>query len=99
MRPKDADALAFKIMCVAPEDAFAELQQEFDFILASLHYAGELDEEFFVPDAPDDKVLSAKDAAQAAGTKKPFSWLMPVALIMMVFFMFRRRKDKEKPAA
>lgn len=92
VRPKGADAMVFKIFCAAPAEVFEELRPEFDFIIASLRYTGDVEAEFFAPDAPEDKVLSAKDAARSAGAARKTNWLLPVAMILIVWMMLRRRK-------
>lgn len=89
--------MALKLFCAAPEDVFADLEREFDFIAESVRYSGELADAFFVPDAPEDKVLSPKAATKAAGAGgRGFNWLLPVALIVIIWLMIRRRKQAAK---
>lgn len=93
VRPEGADAMAFKMHCLATEEVFGQLESEFEFIISSLRYTGELAAEFFVPDAPEDKVLTPKEAARAAGAKKGgVNWLLPVGMIVIIWIMIRRRK-------
>jgi len=97
IRPAGSDAMALKLFCAAPEDVFADLEREFDFIAESVRYSGELADAFFVPDAPEDKVLSPKAATKAAGAGgRGFNWLLPVALIVIIWLMIRRRKQAAK---
>jgi hypothetical protein len=92
VRPKGADALLFVMYCYAPVDVFERLKPEIDFIIDSFHYTGEVDAEFFALDAPEDKLLTAKDAAK--GKQGGFNWLMPVALAAIIWLMLRRKKQK-----
>jgi hypothetical protein len=94
VRPKDADAMAFKVFCAAEAGLFEELEPEFDFIISSLRYTGEVDAQFFVPEAPEEKVLGPKEAARAAGARSRFSWMLPIALIMVIWMMMRRKKQQ-----
>ncbi len=93
VRPKGEDAVMFKVFCAAPEALFQELEPEFEFITSSMRYTGEVAAEFFDPDAPVDKILSAKDAARAvggAGARQP--WLLYVGVIVIIWMVIRRRK-------
>jgi len=92
VRPQGADALLFVMFCYAPADAFLQLRPEIDAIVHSFRYTGELDAEFFAPDAPEAKLLTAADAAK--GTQKGFNWLMPVGLAVFIWLMIRRKKQK-----
>ncbi len=97
IRPAGSDAMELKLSCVAPEDVFGELKPEFDFVVDSVRYSGQVDADFFVPAAPEDKVLSPAAAAKGAGAGgRSFSWLLPVALIVIVWLMIRRRKEPAK---
>jgi len=97
VRPKDSDAFAYKVFCTAPEAAYKELRPEFDFIVANVRYSGETAEQFFVPDAPEEKVLSAEDAAKMASPRKSsYAWLLLIVLAIIVWRMMR--KKKERPA-
>jgi hypothetical protein len=91
IRPKGADALLFALYLSAPADAFARLKPEIDSIIGSVRYAGEPDAEFFVPDAPPEKLLTAKDAVKS----KPgaLNWLMPVGMVLVIWLMIRRKKQ------
>jgi len=92
VRPAGADCLLFVLSCFGPADAFARLEPEVGLIVESFRYTGELQTEFFAPDAPEERLLTAADAAPA----RPggFNWLMPVAVAMLVWMMLRRRKQK-----
>ncbi len=95
VRPKGEDAIMFKVSCAAPEAVFEELVPEFEFIISSLRYTGEVAPEFFAPDASEDKILSAKDAARAVGgggAGQP--WLLYVGVVVIVWMVIRRRKKK-----
>ncbi|MHC4481189.1 MAG: hypothetical protein ACYS1C_09525 [Planctomycetota bacterium] len=94
VRPRDSDAMAFKVFCAAPAEVFEPLREEFEFIIGSLSYTGALAEEFFVPDAPENKVLDAEAGRRAAGGGRKFNWLLPVAIIVLIWIMLRRKKEK-----
>jgi len=100
LRPKDSDAQNYRLICRGTAAAMEALKPEIEFIAASLRYTGELDEEFFVPDAPLEKVASAEDAQKgAASGKRSSSWFMPLALIAIIWMMIRKRKKKQQEAA
>lgn len=92
VRPEGADALLFTMFSYAPADVFEGLKPEFDLILGSFRYTGETAAEFFAPDAPEDKLLTPADADK--GTRKGSNWMLPVAMIFIVWMMFRRKKRK-----
>lgn len=96
VRPKDADAMEFKLFCAAPADVYAKLKPEFDYIIGSFRYTGPVADQFFVPDAPADKVPTAKDAASDAGTAggglSSYGPLIVLALIVGIWLLMRRRK-------
>lgn len=101
VRPKDGEALEFKLFCAAPADAYAKLKPEFDYILGSFRYTGPAAEAFFVPDAPASKVPTAKDAARDAGTGggggANYTMLLVLGLIIVIWVLMRRRRTT--PAA
>ncbi len=99
VRPDGLDAMFYKVLIVAPEETYRQIKGEIDFILSSLHYDGALDAEFFVADAPEDKLLTAKDAERSAKGGKQSNWPMMLMMAAMVFFLFRRRKKKKEEEA
>ncbi len=97
VRPPDADARGLKLFAAAPEGSYERIEAELDFIFASFRYTGQTAGEFFVPDAPQEKVLTAEDASRAVGGRSNrTSWLLPIGLIVIIYLMMRRRKQ---PAA
>ena len=92
VRPKGADCLLFVLYCYAPVEVFERLKPEIDSIADSFRYTGELDTTFFAPDAPEEKLLTAQDAAK--GKQGGFNWLMPVGLALVIWLMIRRKKEK-----
>jgi hypothetical protein len=94
VRPKGADAMAFRVFCAAPADVFEALRPEFEYIVGSLRYAGEVDAQFFAPDAPQDKLLTPKDAQQSGGKSALSGFLFPAGLVIIIWMMLRRKKKQ-----
>jgi hypothetical protein len=95
VRPRDQDALAFRVFAAAPTEAFEALAPELEYILNSVRYTGATEEEFFAPDAPEEKVLTAKEASRAvSGGQGRFNWLLPVGMVLLIWFFLRRKKQQ-----
>jgi len=97
VRPKDSDALDFKLLCMAPVEVMAELKPELEYIIGGFRYTGAVAEDFFVPDAPEGKVPGAKGGEQAAGVSGASRYwlLLAVGLIVTVWLLSRRRKKTQ----
>jgi len=96
VRPQGEDALKFQLRCFAPDDVFEELKPEIDFIVSSFRFTGEVAEEFFEPDAPEEKVPTAAQAAKTMQGKSRFPWLMVIGLMIIIWLLFRRKKQAAK---
>ena len=93
LRPKDEDAIYWKLSCMAPAEVYGELKGESAYILGSFRHTGDLAAEFFVPDAPQDKLLTAKEGARAAGASGPsYVWIFLIGLAVVVWLLTRKRK-------
>jgi len=100
VRPEGQDALHFRAMCAAPTSVFERFQSEVEGIVSSVRYQDAVAAEFFVPDAPEDRVPTSKDAARAASTRQGSSMWMLVAVVAVSWFLLRRRKKAQSgPAA
>jgi hypothetical protein len=99
VRRQDADAVEFRMFCMAPADAYAQLKPEFDYIIGSFRYSGPVADQFFVPNAPQDKVLTPRDAGRSAGGGGGTNYTLPIiiAVILIVWFVMRRRKATPAP--
>jgi hypothetical protein len=94
VRPRDADALCFFMFFYAPETTFRELQAEVDRIVDSVRYHGELAADFFDPQAPLEKAITAEDADTGQKKSPLGGFLMPALLVLAIWMMMRRRKPK-----
>jgi len=92
VRPRGEDALYFRLACRATAEAFEGLAGEFDHVADTLRYTGEMEEQFFAPDAPPEKVAAALEAAAGSKRKGGPSWLLFGAILVLVWIMLRRRK-------
>ena len=94
VHPKGEDARYLQLFCLAPDEVYQELKPEIEFLSSSVRYTGETAQEFFTPDAAEEKVLRAEDAKQAAGRgqSKISGSLLPIAAIVMIWLLLRRRK-------
>ncbi len=94
VRRKDADAVEFRLFFMAPADVFDRLKPEFDHIRDSFRLTGPVAEQFFVPDAPANKVLTPKDAARSAGGGSSGNYVLPIVIgvFIIAWFILRRRK-------
>jgi hypothetical protein len=101
IRPADGDATYFRISCRGEDGAFEDVRNEVEFILASVEYTGDLAEDFFVPDAPDEKVPTAEQAAEAAGGggETQWGWMLAAGMIVVIWFLLRKRGKKQAPEA
>lgn len=94
VRRKDAEAVEFRMFCMAPADVYTQLRPEFDYIIGSFRYSGPVADEFFVPSAPQDKVLTPRDAKRSAGGSGGSNYILPViiAVMLVIWFVMRKRK-------
>jgi len=100
MRPVGQDALHYEVNCVAPEAVFEKLKPEVDFIVSHFRYAGETvpAAEFYVPDAPEEKLLTAEDAREDVTPRRRGSPLTFVMLAAVLVWMLWRRRGRAKAA-
>lgn len=97
LRPQGEDAIFFRASCRASVEAFREMESEIDFILGSMRFTGQIAQDFFVPDAPEEKVLTAAQAAKGARAPSGVQgWMLAVGMIIIIWMLLRRRK---KPKA
>jgi len=95
LRPEGEDAVNYQMRCMAPDDVFEALRPEMDFIVSSFHYTGALAEDFFVPDAPADKVPTAEEAAESVKADGGLpTWVMLGGLLLVIWMLMRRKKAK-----
>lgn len=97
VRPADGDATLFRIRALAPAETYAALRPEVEFILSSIEYEGEPAADFFVPDAPEEKLLSPEEISEQPGGGGNYGWLIAAGAVMVVWFLLRRRKQKQEP--
>ncbi len=96
VRPDGEDALYYRASVRAPVDTFKALEPEFEYILDSIRFTGKPADGFFVPDAPEDKVPTAKEAAKSVGAHGGTSgWMLAAALMVAIWLMLRRRKKPQ----
>jgi hypothetical protein len=95
VRPRNEDALFFRLFCGAPAEVFEELRSELEFIIESLRYTGAKAQTFFKPDAPAEKVLTPEEAAEAAPGRKggSYGWMIAIGVFFIIFWLMRRRKE------
>jgi hypothetical protein len=97
LRPQGEDALYYRASARAPVDVYEELKPEFESILASVRFRGKLADQFFDPQAPEDKVPTAKQAAKDLSSRNPLSgWMLAVGLMMIIWLMLRRRRQQQQ---
>ncbi|MFO8006206.1 MAG: hypothetical protein R6V05_00565 [Candidatus Brocadiia bacterium] len=96
VRPEGQDARNFQMRCFAPEEVWPDIKTEIEFVVSSLRYTGEVAGEFFVPDAPQEKVLSAEEVSESVEGRSPFpTWLLVAGLIFVVWLLMRRKSKGE----
>ncbi len=96
VRPDGEDALYYRASVRAPVDTFNELKPEFEYILENIRFTGKRADDFFAPDAPADKVPTAKEAAKGVGGHSGVSgWMLAGALMIAIWLMLRRRKKPQ----
>jgi hypothetical protein len=93
IRPQGEDAIEYRLIAVAREEEFADLAPELRAILGGLAYTGPVAEEFFVPDAPQDKVPTPQQATEGLERKKS-GWMMAVFLVVLVYIFLRGRRKQ-----
>jgi hypothetical protein len=95
VRPKGEDALNLQARCFAAADVYEDLADEVEFIVSSVRHTGEPADEYFVADAPAEKVLTAKEVAEASGGGKSgmTNMLLLAGLIVVVWLLLRRKKQ------
>ena len=93
MRPASSAAL---VIVFNPD---AQLRPEFDYIIGSFRYSGPVAEEFFVPNAAQDKVPTPRAAQRSAGGGGGSNYALPViiAALVVVWFVMRKRKASSAP--
>ncbi len=97
VRPQGEDAVYYRASVRAPVETFKELQPEIDYILDSVRFTGKMAAKFFDPNAPAEKVPTAKEAAGSVTAHKSVSgWMLAVGLMIAIWLMLRWRK---KPKA
>lgn len=96
LRPGEGDgnAVLFALNCLASRQAFDELQPELATILGSFRYTGSAAEEFFVPDAPEEKLLTTGDADRGLTQPRRFTWIYPALIVLVVWAILRRPRTK-----
>ncbi len=93
VRPAGRDARNFQIRCFAPEELWPDIGVEIESVVSSFRYTGTTAEGFFVPDAPEEKVLSAEQVAKSVEGRSPFpTWLLVAGLIFVVWLLLRRKR-------
>lgn len=93
----EKDARHYELHCVGASDAFEQLRPEVEAIVAGFRYTGPVMavDEFYVSDAPEDKLLTPTDARPVGGREGGGrGWLWAVALVMFIWMLRRRRKPK-----
>lgn len=97
VRPADEDARLYRIICIASEEEAESASGEFETLIGSFRFTGQTAEEFFAPDAPEDKLpsLGAQTGAKGGG-KSGSSWLMVAMLIVVVVYLMMRRRSRAR---
>jgi len=94
VREDGGDATYFELRAYAPAEVYQALAPEIDSILDGLRYTGKPAAEFFVPDAPEDRVLTGKEAVRSAtGRRGSYGWMLAVGMIVIIWMLLRRRKQ------
>jgi len=96
LRPEGEDAIFFRASCRATAETFEALEGEINFILSSLRFTGPVAENFFAPDAPQEKLLTADKAAKAV--RRPSGvqgWMLAIGMMVIIWMLLRRRKKPE----
>jgi hypothetical protein len=94
VHPEGEDAFYYRVNAGAPVKEFSDLKPEIDYILGSVRFTGKLAESFFVPDAPADKVPTAKQAAQELSPRRSVpGWMLAAGLVLIIYLFLRRRKQ------
>ena len=91
VREQGGEARLYRIICTATEQAFDDQSEDFERLVASFRYTGTIAEEFFVPDAAEDRLLPVEEAApsQKPGGKSS-GLILAVLIVFFVYYMVRR---------
>jgi len=97
VRPAGEDVLVYRLICTAPEEEFERQREDFEHMAASFEFIGDLSEEFFVDDAPAEKLpdlgATARRPGGACGQGYP-GVLMAFFGVLVLYVMLRRRKRR-----
>jgi hypothetical protein len=93
VRPEGEDALVYSLMSAAPEKESERQSEDFEFIVRGFRFEGKLAGEFFVPEAPAEKLPGAKPPAQPVQACGQNYWgVLAAVLIVMAVYMFMRKR-------
>ncbi len=96
VRPKGEDARIYQLACIALEGDFERLREDFEHIAASFRFTGQVAAEFFVPDAPAERLPTARQPSSrvpACGGGY-VGMLFAMLIVFAVYWMIRRRSSR-----
>ena len=99
VRPEGEEVRMFQLLAVAPESELPWLRADLEEIISSFRFTGEPAAQFMAPDAPPEKLPSAKQpqAAQPGPCGQGMLGVLPAIFIVIglyYFFVLRRRKSQ-----
>ena len=95
VRPQGEDARLYQLACIAPEEDFGWLSEDFEHIIASFRFTGTASAEFFAPDAPAEKLPSVEEASAGAGCGRGYAgMILASAVVFAVYLLVRRRLSR-----
>ncbi len=93
VRPAGEDVRVYWLICAAAEDAFETQRRDFDYITRSFEFTGDLSQEFFSRNVPQDRLPGFEAPSQPApGCGGGYSGLLIAFVgVVFVYLMIRRR--------
>lgn len=98
VRPRGEDVHVYRMEIMAAEEEFEREQEEMTHIAGSFAFTGELSEEFFAPDAPDEKLPDLAVRPGGAPACGQGYWPMVLAAIgvLLIYMYMRKRAAKAR---
>jgi len=99
VRPRGEDARYYELVCFAPQEDFERLRGDFEQIIGSFRFTGQAEEQFFVPDAPQEKLPSAPAPGASGGAVPGGRYagiVVAMVLVLAGYWLLRRRTSRPR---
>jgi hypothetical protein len=99
VRPRGQKARVYQLACISTPERFEGLRKDFEHIIESFEFTGEVAEGFFTPDASPAELPEVKDRGgplQRCGGGS-YGMFIAMAVVFIVYMVLRRRGEKSGP--